>query len=138
MSTNKIVIDKYREMFDSLVNLCVNWMYNRKRYRMTKIIVVDTIEERQNYAEFKATRSLSQIVLYKRHMIDFYLSNSVANSKSFKAFFISTVAHELTHRHQWIKRNKDYSLYLSEYKRKKTELENEAVCVEKRIWKMMK
>lgn len=132
---NNIDINEYRSQFDTLVRLCVQWLVNRRRYRMTKIIVIDTIQERSNYAEFKANRSLSQIILYKRHMIDFYINNSVANSKTFKAFFISTIAHELVHRHQWIVRNRDYNAYLSEYRKNKQQLENEAVMIEKRIWK---
>ena len=130
---------EYCDMYDQYFNQAVIWLLKRRRYRMIKLTSVIVIDRQENYACFKAIRDISYITLYKKQMIEYYMKNSIANSKSFKAFFISTIAHELTHRRQWLyDYNKSYTKYLKAYKKNSEPFEKEAMYVELRLWKNLK
>lgn len=130
---------EYCDMYDQYFNQAVIWLLKRRRYRMIKLTSVIVIDRQENYACFKAIRDVSYITLYKKQMIEYYMKNPIVNSKSFKAFFVSTIAHELTHRRQWLyDYNKSYTKYLKAYKENSEFFEKEAMYVELRLWKNLK
>ena len=143
---------EYCDMYDQYFNQAVIWLLKRRRYRMIKLTSVIMIDRQENYACFKAIRDISYITLYnffiliqlyitfyKKQMIEYYMKNPIVNSKSFKAFFVSTIAHELTHRKQWLyDYNKSYTKYLKAYKENSESFEKEAMYVELRLWKNLK
>lgn len=130
---------EYCDMYDRYFGQAVIWLLKRRRYIMIKLVSVTTIDRRENYACFKAMRDVSYITLYKKQMIEYYMKNPIAKSKSFKAFFVSTIAHELTHRNQWLHDyNKSYAKYLKAYKENSEPFEKEAMYVELRLWKNLK
>lgn len=123
--------------FDRLVELTIARFIKRPRFRHLKIVVEDKHNE-DYYAAFSAVGRTAFITLYKPSMIDFYNTSDFAKTKSFKTFFMATIAHELVHREQWFKMGRNFKKFQILYKTNSEKMEQPACRIEMRIWKAFK